>query len=128
MLVRKCYCVREWGWCPLEHYQRKGMGVLEYQTMPSLHDVALGILEYQAISSLRDVALGILEYQAMPSLRDLVHDGWLCTFTTLQQLEIPSAPSWGAPAKATGTVGKIQAVRPVHHIQNHTCRVTLLQL
>ncbi len=36
------------------------MGILEYQAMPSLHDVALGILEYQAMPSLRDVALGEL--------------------------------------------------------------------
>jgi hypothetical protein len=38
-----------------------------------------------------------------------------------------SAPGFYA-IKATGTVGKRQAVRPVHHVQNHTCRVTLLQL
>jgi hypothetical protein len=38
------------------------------------------------------------------------------------QLNIPSAAT-----KATGTVRKRQAVRPAHHIQNHTCWVTLLQ-
>jgi hypothetical protein len=29
--------------------------------------------------------------------------------------------------RAIGTVRKRQAVRPVHHVQNHICRVTLLQ-
>ncbi len=70
--------------------------------------------------------MGLLEYQAMPSLRDITHDGWLCTFTIKQQLEIPSARSWAAPVRATGTVQKRHAVRPVHHIQNHTSQVTLL--
>jgi hypothetical protein len=32
-----------------------------------------------------------------------------------------------APVRATDTVRKRQAVRPYHHVQNHTCRVTLLQ-
>ncbi len=32
-----------------------------------------------------------------------------------------------APVRATGTVRKRQAVRPVHNVQNHTCLVTLLQ-
>jgi hypothetical protein len=68
--------------------------------------------------------MGLIEYQAMPSLRDVAHDGWLCTFT----MEIPSARNWAAPIRATGTVRKRQVVRPVHHAQNHTCRVTLLQL
>jgi hypothetical protein len=64
----------------------------------------------------------------MPSLRDVAHDGWLCTciFTMLQKLEIPSARSWAAPVRATGTVRKRQAVRPVHH-NNTSCLVTLLQ-
>jgi hypothetical protein len=34
--------------------------------------------------------------------------------------------SWAAPVRVTGTVRKRQEVRPVHHIQNHTCPVTLL--
>jgi hypothetical protein len=48
--------------------------------------------------------MGQLEYQAMLSLRDVAHD-------------------------ATGicTVRKRQAVLPIHHVQNHTCRVTLFQ-
>jgi hypothetical protein len=52
MLVQQCYCAREWGWGPPEHYQREGMGngyTIEYQAMPSLRDVALGILEYEAM-------------------------------------------------------------------------------
>jgi hypothetical protein len=57
----------------------------------------------------------------MHSLRDVAHDGWLCTFNTKQQLEITSANSWAAPVQTTGTVRKRQAVRPVHHLQNHTC-------
>ncbi len=68
--------------------------------------------------------MGLLEYQAMPSLRDVAHDGWLCTFTMQQQLEIPSARScWAAPVRATGTVRKRQAVWPG---QNDICPVTLL--
>jgi hypothetical protein len=46
--------------------------------------------------------MGLLEYHAMHSLRDLAHDGWLCTFTLQQQLEIPSAHSWAAPVRACG--------------------------
>ncbi len=47
------------------------------------------------------------------------------TFTIKKQLEIPSARSWAAPVRATGMVQKRQAVWPVHHVQNHTCRVTM---
>ncbi len=64
--------------------------------------------------------MGLLEYQAMPSLRNVAHDGWLCTFIIEQQLQIPSARSWAALIRATGTVQKRQAVWPVHHGQNHT--------
>ena len=71
--------------------------------------------------------MGLLEYKAMSSLRDIALDGWFCTFSIKQQLEIPSDRSWAAPVLATGTVRKRQAVRPVHHVQNYTCRVTLLQ-
>ncbi len=38
-----------------------------------------------------------------------------------------SSQLWAVPVRATGTVSKRQAVRPVHHVQNHTFRVTLLQ-
>jgi hypothetical protein len=58
--------------------------------------------------------MGLLEYQAVPSLCDGAHDVWLCTFRA-------------APLRATGTVRKRQAVLPILHVQNHTCRVTLLQ-
>ncbi len=53
---------------------------------------------------LRD-GMGLLEYQAMPSL----------------QPEIPSARSWEAPARATGTVRKRQAVLPCSpsHTKSH---------
>ncbi len=71
--------------------------------------------------------MGLLEYHAgHPSLHYVAHDGWLCTFTIYKS-------SWkfhqhaAASARATGTVRKRQAVPPVHHVQNHTCWVTLLQ-
>jgi hypothetical protein len=35
--------------------------------------------------------MGLLEYHAVPSLRDVAHDGWLCTFTKQQLLEIQLA-------------------------------------
>ncbi len=41
-------------------------------------------------------------------------------------VKIPSARSWAAPIRAANTVRNRQAVRPVHHVQDHTCRVTLL--
>jgi hypothetical protein len=48
-------------------------------------------------------------YQAMFSLSDVPHDGWFCTFTIKQQLEIPSARSWAAPVRATCKVRIRQA-------------------
>jgi hypothetical protein len=67
--------------------------------------------------------MGLLEYQTMPSLHDEAHDGF-CVHLLYNR-------SWkfhqlAAPVRATGTVRKRQAVRPFHHIQSHTCRVTLL--
>jgi hypothetical protein len=67
------------------------------------------------------------EYQAMAFLLDLAHYEWSCTFTIQQQLEIPTARSWAAPVRAACTERRRQAIRPVHHLQKHTCRVTLLQ-
>jgi hypothetical protein len=58
--------------------------------------------------------MGLLEYQTMPSLRDVTQDG-------------SSQLGTAAPVRATDTVRKRQAVQPVHHIQNHTCRVTSSQ-
>ncbi len=40
---------------------------------------------------------------------------------------IPAARNWAALVMASGTVRKRQAVRPVHHVRNHICRLTLLQ-
>jgi hypothetical protein len=57
----------------------------------------------------------------MPSFCDVARDGWLYTFTLKEQLEIPSAHSWAAPVRSTGTVRKRQAVRPVHRVESHTC-------
>ncbi len=45
----------------------------------------------------------------------------MCTFTITAVFEIPSARSWVAPVRATGTE-KAGGIRPVHHVQNHTCR------
>ncbi len=70
----------------------------------------------------------ILEYQVMPSLRDVAHDGLLCTFTYISAAGNSIRSQLGiAPIRSTGTVLKRQAVRPVHHVQNYTCRVTLPQ-
>ncbi len=49
----------------------------------------------------------------MPSLGDVAHNGCLSTFTIQQQLDIPSARSWAAPIRSTGTMQKRQAVRPI---------------
>jgi hypothetical protein len=38
-----------------------------------------------------------------------------------------AAGQWSAFVRATGTVRKRQAVRPFHHVFNHTCQVTLLR-
>jgi hypothetical protein len=56
--------------------------------------------------------MGLLEYRAMPSLRDVAHDGWLCTFTKEQQLEMPSDRSWAAPVRTTGTKKAGGTARP----------------
>ncbi len=40
--------------------------------------------------------------------------------------KIPISPQLGSSCRATGPVRKRQVVRPVHHVQNHTCRVTPL--
>jgi hypothetical protein len=42
-------------------------------------------------------------------------------------MDIPSNCNWAALVRATCTVQKRQAVRSVHRVQNHTCRITLLQ-
>jgi hypothetical protein len=68
--------------------------------------------------------MGLLEYQAMPSLPDVAHDGWLCTFTMSQQLEIPSARNWAAPVRAAVTVrkkagGTARPSRTKSHLPDH---------
>jgi hypothetical protein len=63
--------------------------------------------------------MGLLEYQSMPSLRD----GRLRTFTTQQELEIPSSHSWAAPVRATGTVqtgGTDRPSRTKSHLPGHS--------
>jgi hypothetical protein len=47
------------------------------------------------------MGLLLLEYKAMPSLQYVDYDGWFCTFTIQQQLEISLAHSWEAPVRAT---------------------------
>jgi hypothetical protein len=42
--------------------------------------------------------------ESLPTIRDHGHDRCLCTFTVLQQLEIPSARSWVAHVRKTGMV------------------------
>jgi hypothetical protein len=46
-------------------------------------------------------------------------DAWLCTlqYNSSCRLHHHAAGHWAAPVKATGTVRKRQAVRPVHHVQ-----------
>jgi hypothetical protein len=44
-------------------------------------------------------------------------DGCGCIFAIQQQQEIPSADSWAAHVRATGTVWKRQAAWLIHHIQ-----------
>jgi hypothetical protein len=44
----------------------------------------------------------LLEYQAMPSLLGVAQNGWLCTFTIWQQLEILSASSWAVGSSFIG--------------------------
>jgi hypothetical protein len=60
--------------------------------------------------------MGLLEFQAMPSLRHVACDGVLSTSSNR------SAPDRG---KWFGSSG--QAAWTVHHVQNHTSRVILLQ-
>jgi hypothetical protein len=78
----------------------------------------LNIFKIVSHNQREDMGL-LVEYKDMPSLRDVAHGGWLCTFTLLykKQLEIPSARSWAAPVRATGTVRKRQAVLPGHSPQ-----------
>ncbi len=74
----------------LQNMSPTGMGLLEYQAMPSLCDVP-----------------------------HEPQEGWLGTFTIEQQLEIPSARNWAAPVRATGMVQKhtcqITLLQPARH-------------
>ncbi len=67
--------------------------------------------------------MGLLEYLTM---HDVAHDGWLCTFTICKTAPGNSI-SLQLGNQATGTVRKRKAVRPVQHVQNHTCWVNLFQ-
>ncbi len=55
------------------------------------------------------------------------HDGWLLYIYYKIAAGNSVSSQLGSSCQGTGTVRKRQAVRPVHHVQNHTCRVTLLQ-
>ncbi len=83
--------------------------------------------------------------QAIPSLRDIAHDGWLCKFTIYSSWKFHQLAAGqllsGQPVRygkgrrygrsiiykitPAGKVRKREAVRLVHHVQNHTC--TLLK-
>ncbi len=65
--------------------------------------------------------MGLIEYQAMPSLRDLAHDGWLCTFTVKQKLEITSARR--SQGNRYGTEKADSTAHPsctISHLQGHS--------
>ncbi len=64
--------------------------------------------------------MGVLEYRNMPTLSEAGHEGWCCTLTILQLLEITLPCSWAAAVRATGTVQKSQVVQAVQNVQNHT--------
>ncbi len=71
--------------------------------------------------------MGLLEYQVMPSLRDVAHDKWLLTLLYNSNWKFHQLTAGQLlPGHRYGSE-KRQAVRPVHHVQNNTCRVTLLQ-
>ncbi len=72
--------------------------------------------------------MDLLAYQAMPSLRDVSHDGMVVYIYYITAAGIPTARSWAAPVRATGMVRKRQAVWPVHHVENHTCRCRVILL
>jgi hypothetical protein len=60
--------------------------------------------------------------------RDICNDGWLCTFTIKQQLELPSARSWAAADRAAGTVRQGGRHGPsIAYKITPCCWVTLLQ-
>ncbi len=68
--------------------------------------------------------MGLLDYRAMPSLRDVAHYGWLCIAAGYS---ISTPLGSFCQGNRYGTGPEQVAVRPVHHVQNHTCLVTLLQ-
>ncbi len=55
----------------------------------------------------------------MSSLCDIAHDGWLYEYYMTSGNSFSS--QLGSSFRATGTVHKRLALRPVHHVQNHTC-------
>jgi hypothetical protein len=62
-----------------------------------------------------------MESRPLDVIRDIGHDGWLCTFIIKQQIEMPSARSWAAPARQGRRYGLArQAVRTVHHSKQIT--------
>ncbi len=68
-----------------------------------------------------------LEYQTMPSLREITHDGWLCTFIFNSSWKFHQLAAVQLMSGQLVRCGKKQVVWPVHRVQNHTCRVALLQ-
>jgi hypothetical protein len=79
------------------------------------------------ICSVREKAwVSILEYQAMHAFFAW-YSSWRMVVYIYYISSAPSARNLAAPVRANGTVRKRQAVWPVHHVQNHFCRVTLFQ-
>jgi hypothetical protein len=61
----------------------------------------------------------------LPYVKKLMMDGYVHFYLPAAGNSISA--QLGTPVRATGTVWKRQALRPVHHVQNHTSLVTLLQ-
>jgi hypothetical protein len=68
--------------------------------------------------------MGLLEYQVIPSLRDVAHDGWMYYYMYNSSWKYHQL---AAGQLLSGLPVPRQAVRTVHHVQNNTCQVTLLQ-
>ncbi len=71
--------------------------------------------------------MGLLEYQAMPSLRDVAHDSGCVHLLYNSSIKIHQLAARQLLSGQPVRYGKGGRSRPVHHVQNHTCRVTLLQ-
>ncbi len=72
--------------------------------------------------------IGQLEHQAMPSVRvEVTHDGWLCTFM-YYITAAGNSVSWQLGSSCQCNRYGKKKRQAVHHVQNPTCRITLLLL